>query len=200
MLNRNFFFTYVRTHLFGGQLKTSQVSGLNGMLDEWETNNAKRDDRWLAYMLATAHHETDRTMQPIKEYGGPSYFLPMYDIQGSRPTLARKNGNANPGDGAKYFGRGFVQLTWKNNYSRAGAALGLNLVANPELALDLAVATKVMFTGMQKGWFTGLKLADFFNPATEDWVGARKIINGKDKANLIASYGHGYYAALSYTT
>ena len=200
MLNRNFFFDYVRNHLFNGQLKSSQVAGLSGILDEWEAAYAKRDDRWLAYMLATVHHETDRTMKPIKEYGSPSYLLAMYDIQGKRPALAKKNGNANPGDGLLYCGRGFVQLTWKNNYAKAGKALGVDLVGKPELALDLTIATKVMLLGMQQGWFSGTKLADYFNATTEDWVGARWIINGKDKANLIASYGHAYYAALSYTT
>lgn len=200
MLNRDFFFGYVRQHLFDGRLRPAQVRGLTGILDEWDASHAKKDDRWLAYMLATTHHETDRTMQPIREYGGPTYFRSMYDITGARPALAARNGNTTPGDGVKYYGRGFVQLTWKSNYARAGSALGLDLVGKPDLALDLGVATRVMFTGMQRGWFTGRKLADYFNPTRGDWVGARRIINGTDKANLIATYGQAYYAALSYTT
>lgn len=200
MLNRAFFFAYVRQHLFGGRLKSAQVEGLLGILDEWEARHARKDDRWLAYMLATAHHETDRSMQPIREYGGQVWFRQMYDLTGARPQLALRNGNTTPGDGLKYYGRGFVQLTWKSNYARAGAALGVDLVAEPDLALDLTLATKIMFLGMQRGWFTGRKLADSFNPERGDWVGARRIINGTDKATLIAGYGQAYYAALSYTT
>ncbi|MGE3775086.1 MAG: glycoside hydrolase family 19 protein [Gammaproteobacteria bacterium] len=200
MLNRDFFFVYVRQHLFDGRLKLAQVHGLIGILDEWEARYAKKDDRWLAYMLATAHHETDRTMQPIREYGGQRWYRQMYDVSGARPQLAARNGNTAPGDGLKYYGRGFVQLTWKNNYARAGTALGVDLVGQPDLALDPALATRIMFLGMQRGWFTGRKLADSFNPQRGDWVGARRIINGTDKANLIAGYGQAYYAALSYTT
>ena len=200
MLNREFFFGYVRQHLFDGRLRVAQVRGLLGILDQWEARYARRDDRWLAYMLATAHHETDRSMQPIREYGGNAYFKSMYDITGARPQLAARNGNTTPGDGTRYYGRGFVQLTWKSNYAKAGTALGVDLVADPDLALDLEVATRVMFLGMQRGWFTGRKLADYFNPQRGDWIGARRIINGTDKANLIAAYGQAYYAALSYTT
>lgn len=200
MLNREFFFDVVRRQLFDGRLKAAQVRGLSGILDEWEAHHATGDDRWLAYMLATTHHETDRTMQPIREYGSAAYFRSMYDIEGSRPMLAARHGNTSPGDGVKYHGRGFVQLTWKTNYARAGRVLGVDLVTNPDLAMDLGIATRVMFLGMQHGWFTGRKLADYFNSARADWVGARRIINGTDKENLIGGYGKSYYAALSYTT
>jgi putative chitinase len=57
-----------------------------------------------------------------------------------------------------------------------------------------------MFTGMMDGSFTGKKLSDYFNPTTASWTSARRIINGLDKAQLIASYGSRYYASLSYTT
>ena len=99
MINRDFFYDRVRLQLFAGSLKPGQVAGLNAILDEWERSHAAKDDRWLAYMLATVHHETDRTFQPIKEYGGDKYFTKMYDIKGSRATLAKKMGNTTPGDG-----------------------------------------------------------------------------------------------------
>ncbi len=69
MINRQFFFDYARIHLFGGTLKSAQTAGLTGLLDEWDAHHAQEDDRWLAYMLATTHHETDKRMQPIHEYG-----------------------------------------------------------------------------------------------------------------------------------
>jgi putative chitinase len=202
MINRDFFFQQARLRLFGGSLGQSQVDGLTGILDEWEKSHAKSDDRWLAYMLATAHHETDRTMRPIKEYGGVSYFTKMYDPapKGTRHALAVKMGNTTPGDGARYCGRGFVQLTWKTNYGAMSPVTGVDLVKNPDRAMELPVATKIMFHGMINGSFTGKKLSQYFNKTTGDWKNARRIINGLDKANAIADYGNRYYGAISYTT
>ena len=200
MINRKFFFDQVRVTLFGGSLRQPQVDGLLGILDEWEARHAKKDDRWLAYMMATVHHETDRKIQPIDEYGGKAYFKRMYDVTGDRPTLAKKNGNTTPGDGVKYHGRGFVQLTWKDNYARMSKVTGVDLVKHPEKAKEIPVATKIMFHGMMKGSFTGRKLSDYFNKDDDDWVEARRIINRLDKAHTIAGFGKDYYAAISYTT
>jgi hypothetical protein len=185
MINREFFFDQVRGQLFGGKLRQKQVDGMTAILDEWERKHAKKDDRWLAYMLATTHHETDRTMQPIEEYGRGK---------------GRKYGIPDPQTGKVYYGRGFVQLTWKANYETMGKLLGIDLVNKPDLALELAPATQIMFLGMTRGSFTGKKLDDYFNPNLGDWVNARRIINALDKANLIAGYGQQYYAAISYTT
>lgn len=200
MINRHFFFDYVRTALFEGRLRQPQVNGLTAILDTWERGHAKSDDRWLAYMLATAHHETDRTLQPVRETGGEAYLRRMYDIAGARPALARKMGNTEPGDGVKYCGRGFVQLTWKNNYRAMGGPTCVDLVGHPDKAMELPVATEILFTGMIRGMFTGKKLADYFDRSRADWTGARRIVNGTDKASLIAGYGKAYYAAIGYTT
>ncbi len=200
MINKKFFFERVRLDLFLNTLKQSQVTGLEGILDEWEARHAKKDDRWLAYMLATVHHETDRSFRPIKEYGGKKYFTRMYDVTGERKKLAERNGNTLPGDGPKYCGRGFVQLTWKNNYRAMSRVCGVDLVAHPDRAMKLPIATKILFHGMMKGTFTTKKLGDYFSPEQEDWVNARRIINGRDKAHLIADYAQRYYAAISYTT
>lgn len=174
----------MRSLLFEGKLKQTQVDGLNEILDEWEAAHAKKDDRFLAYMLATTYHETDKTMQPIEEYGkgkGKAY------------------GKPDPVTGKTYYGRGYVQLTWKENYRKMGAEIKLDLVNNPDSALTNPAATKILFSGMLKGMFTGKKLADYFNGSTEDWVNARRIINGKDKANLIASHARKFYMAISHT-
>lgn len=191
MINRNFFFEQSKASLFDGKFRQSQVNGLNAILDEWETNHAKKDDRWLAYMLATTHHETGRTMRAIEEFGK------------GKNRLYGKNFKL---DGTQYFdtgnifyGRGFVQLTWYENYEKAGKKIGFDLINNPELALDLKIATRILFSGMMEGWFTGRKLSNYFNTSKEDWRNARRIINGLDKADLIASYGKQYYAAISHT-
>ncbi len=184
MINRRFFYDYIRNHLFGGSLKQTQVDGLNAILDLWESEYSKQDDRWLAYALGTAHHETDRTFRGIEEYGR---------------GRGRTYGVADPQTGQTYFGRGFVQLTWRTNYDRMGKFLGIDLVNRPEKALEIKTAAKILLAGMVKGMFTGKKLADYFNARAEDWSQARRIVNGMDKANLIAGYARAYYAAISHT-
>ena len=66
MINREPFFSYTRKNLFGGNLTQGQVDGITQILNTWEDGWDELDDRKLAYMLATAHHETDRTMQPSR--------------------------------------------------------------------------------------------------------------------------------------
>jgi putative chitinase len=200
MINRDFFFESTNLRLFEGRMKTSQRDGLSGIVEEWDARHAHDDDRWLAYMLGTVHHETDKTFRPIKEYGGNAWYMKNYDITGDNPRRARANGNTEKGDGIKYCGKGFVQLTWKNNYAAMSPALGFELAEAPDRAMELPVATKILFYGMIKGTFTGRKLGDYFNPQGADWVGARRIINGRDKANLVADYAKRYYGAISYTT
>lgn len=201
-INRRFFFEECRSRLFDGNFSQAQVNGLDGILDHWEAAHADCDDRWLAYALATAHHEVDRTMKPIREYGGSRYFIRMYDITGDRPHVARRLGNLAPGDGALFSGRGFVQLTGRANYADWQERLGVDLTSSRAAAdrvLSLPVATRILFEGMIGGTFTGRKFAHYFDETREDWEGARRIINGRDKKALIAGYARSYYAAISYT-
>jgi hypothetical protein len=182
IINRDHFFQVVRAQLFHGSLKQKQVDGMSAILNNWEAKYANQDDRFLAYMLATTFHETATTMQPIEEYGkgkGTAYGTP------------------DPVTGQVYYGRGFVQLTWKANYRKFATLLNIDLVGNPALALGLDVATQILFVGMIKGLFTGKKLADYFGAST-DWVNARRIINGTDRAALIAGYAQTFYSAISY--
>ncbi|MEQ8695991.1 MAG: hypothetical protein RLT05_05450 [Bauldia litoralis] len=200
MINRKFFFDEVRWSLFGGSLTQAQVDGMSGVLDEWEENHRNDDDRWLAYMLATIFHEVAKRMQPIHEFGSDAYFFRMYDKDGERPAVAKALGNTHKGDGVKFHGRGFVQLTGRDNYKRMSDLLGVNLIKNPDDALNLDVATSILFIGMRDGIFTGHKLADYFNPMDEDWIECRRIINRLDRAEMVGSYGRKFYAAISYTT
>lgn len=206
MINRQFFFEQVRATLFTGKLTTKQVTGLTGILDEWEARHATWDDRWLAYALATTFHETAFTMQPIHERGGNDYFFRMYDKDSpvpARRAVAKRLGNTQPGDGVLFHGRGFVQLTGRANYTRMGTIFGVDLTTNSTAAdavLGLSMASRIMFKGMHEGLFTGARFATFFNDTKTDWVNARKIINGLDVADAIAQYGRKFYAALSHTT
>ena len=194
-MNRAVFFDRVRAAPFRGSLTQQQVDGLGAILDAAAAYGLP-DIRWLAYCLATAFLETARTMQPIKEMGGTAYFTRMYDIKGERPAKARELGNLTPGDGAKFCGRGYVQLTGRTNYERAGKKLGIDLVAVPGRAMEPDIAAEIMFAGMTEGWFTGKKLADYFAPSKSDAVNARRIINGTDRAKDISDYYEAFLAAL----
>ncbi|WP_285709096.1 glycoside hydrolase family 19 protein [Erythrobacter oryzae] len=198
-INRKFFFDFARLHLFGGSLTQKQVEGLLAILDYWESKHAGDDDRKLAYLLGTAYHETDKKMQPIHEYGSTAYFNRRYGPEGQNPGLARSLGNTQVGDGARYAGRGFVQLTGRRNYADWSTRLGQDLVGNPDLALDAAVATRILVEGSLLGTFTGRKLGRYFDGDLADWRNARRVINGLDRADLIAGHARSFYAAISYT-
>jgi hypothetical protein len=195
-MDRPTFFAAVRRSPFRGTLTQQQVAGMNAVLDEWDRRHPRGDTRWLAYFLATDFHETNATMQPIREMGGTDYFRRMYDIRGDRPNVARELGNTIVGDGVRFHGRGYVQLTGRRNYTRASRAVGVDLVANPDAAMRPDIAAQIAFLGMVEGWFTGKKLADYFNTAVTDWKGARRIINGTDRADLIAGYAIAFHGAL----
>ena len=217
MINRRLFFKHVRAALFSGKMSPGQVDGIGFILDSWEAMRAAGgsaglaagsaagpaagDDRWLAYVLATAFHETAFTMQPIREFGGPGYYFRMYDPASPLPdraALARRM-RARPGDGVVFYGRGYVQLTWRTNYEKMGSVFGVDLTSSAkaaDAALDAALAAKIMLRGMIEGSFTGRKLSGYFNDARADWRGARRIINGLDRAQEIAAYGRKFHAAI----
>jgi hypothetical protein len=148
----------------------------------------------IAYMLATAKLETAHTFNPINEYGGNSYFERMYDpILGkddNRRQMAMDNENTTQGDGVKYHGRGFVQLTWKKNYRKMKEKFGADLIDHPEKVLEHELAMKIMIHGMEQGTFTGLKLADYLNATKTDYLNARRIINGTDRASDVEDYAN----------
>lgn len=176
------FFAGVKT--VTGKLTQRQVDTINAVLQV-----AKRwPRRWVAYALATAWHECG--FEPIHEKGGRAY-LSKYDTG----RLARILGNTPEadGDGVKYAGRGLVQLTGRRNYAAAGEYLGIDLLGNPDLALDLRHAAEILAWGMETGAFTGKKLADYLG---NDYRNARRIINGMDRADLIAGYAASFEAAL----
>ena len=125
-----------------------------------------------AYVLATAFWETARTMKPVREMGGEKYL---------------RSKKYYP-----YVGMGYVQLTWRENYLKASDKLSVDFVSNPKLLLDPVHATEILVLGMIEGWFTGKKLSDYITLQRSDFVEARRIINGKDKASDIARVAREY--------
>ena len=198
-MDRAKFFAAVRSSMFGGALTQNQVNGIDAILDAWQVGTMT-DLRWLAYMLGTAFHETAQTMQPVRETraGTDEQAIAMLDRSFAKGTLRWvKTPYWRIGaDGKSWLGRGYVQLTHKSNYSKLGNAIGVDLVANPALAMREDIALKVMFTGMSEGLFTGARLGHFFVGAKADWLGARLIINGKERAADVADYAKAFQAAL----
>lgn len=192
-IDREKFFSLYRAKF--GKLTQKQVNGIESFISAMEKFDLSL--RELAYLYATTYHETAHTFLPIEEYG---------------KGRGKKYGKAI--DGKKYYGRGYVQLTWDYNYARATKELMVqrpdivqgvqnrtgqrfDLVEFPEQAMDTEVAAAVLVLGSQQGWFTGKKLSDYINGNMADYKNARRIINGTDKAQLIASYAQKFKEILS---
>lgn len=202
MVNRANFYQKIKANGLFSKLKQSQVDGMEAILNEYElwVNKGWVDDdrRKLAYIFATAYHEVAQTMQPIKEYGGDSYFIKRY---WHNKKIANELGNKSAEDAVNFCGKGLVQLTGRRNYTKMGKLLNLDLVNNPDLAMDTKVAVEIMFEGMCSGVsgggdFTSKQLNNYFNKTTDDPYNARKIINGLDKAKLISTYHYKFLEAL----
>lgn len=148
-----------------------------------------------AYVLGTALWETAHTMEPVRETLASSDASAV-----ARLDRAFEKGQlrwvSHPYWKTGFFGRGYVQLTHEANYRKAGNKLGIDLVANPSKALEAETAALILVTGMREGWFTGKKLADYITLKQSDFRGARRIVNGTDKASAIAELAREYDEAL----
>lgn len=142
------------------------------------------DKSQIAYILATTVHES-----------GAGAFMEEFasgDAYQGRTDL----GNTHPGDGRRYKGRGYVQITGRNNYSNWSRKLGIDLVGNPSLAEKPEIAAQILVQGMKEGSFTGKKLSDYLGGGQSDFRDARRIINGMDHADDIAATARKLMASL----
>ncbi|GKQ60566.1 hypothetical protein BWQ95_08895 [Aeromonas hydrophila] len=179
-------------------------------INKYYANNSlyKANLYQIAYMLATARHETyhfvsGEYFSEKPEVGSVSYFDKYDPILADTPKRRERailNGNTVEGDGYKYRGRGCVHLTWKKNYQRAKDNIGIDFVNFPEKAADFDYAVSIMIWGMEEGIFTGSSLDDYINESSMNYVSARKIINGNDAAALIASYAEKFQSLLEVTS
>lgn len=188
MIDRIFFFAQVRK-LFG-KLSQSQVDGLNFLIDCFEASKVLTRLSEFAYILATIFHETAYTMRPIEERGSYNYFKYLIGKLGIK-TLAMAN---------MFKGRGYVMITGWVNYFLFEGILNIPLTKKPELACVPATAWEIIETGMYEGKFTGVDLDDYINSKRIDFVNARRIVNGKDKAYQIAGYANIFYDCLEWQT
>lgn len=194
-LNKTLFFAAIRALPFGGVLTQDNVTGTEAIIDTFQ-KTANQDIRHLAYILATAFHETGGGMMPVREGFAKS------DAAARKKVAKRSYAVSDPVTGQVYYGRGQVQLTWAENYKKMGAILGVPLYEKPDLALEPETSAMIIVEGMTKGLstkgdFTGKSLSNYFSDTVNDPEGARRIVNGTDKAKLIASYHTAFLDALT---
>lgn len=217
MLDRKYLFELLRNAPFGGTLKQAQVTGVTLILDVCEKLGMPL--HFIAYILATAFHETGGTMKPISENLNYTAQALIAKFSRSRISVADANkygrtskqkanqsaianliyggawglrnlGNRLAGDGWRFIGRGFVQLTGRRNYEIYGVA------DTPSKATDPDTAAYILVKGMLDGVFTTRKLDDYVKGGVFDPVAARAIVNGTDKASLIARHYDAIHQAL----
>lgn len=133
----------------------------------------------ITYVLATTQWETNQTFEPVRE----AYWL--------SENWRKNNLRYYP-----FYGRGFVQLTWKNNYEKYSRILGVDMASDPDIAMRPNVALFVLVHGFKTGTFTGRKITDYIDETKTDFVRARRCINGTDKAHEIASIAKKFLADL----
>jgi hypothetical protein len=204
MINRQHLFQILRPTLFKGRLKGLQVEGIEAILKGWEERLPDRHRQALAYVLATAFHETAATMQPVRETLAKTdaAAVARLDAAFAAGRLAAVKTPYWRFDvaGKSWLGRGLVQLTHKRNYQAMSKLTGVDLVSEPGRAMQMDVAVAILIEGMRSGSFTGRRLDDYFGAAKAerlDWTGARRIINGTDRATLVAGYAKQFDEALA---
>ncbi|MCO5730913.1 hypothetical protein [Rhizobium sp. SSA_523] len=208
--DRKGFYDRVRQSLYPGYLTKEAVDGHETILSAWDRLRLSTDRRKLAYVLATAFHETGGRMQPMEEnlhysvaglrrtFRTMLYWNEPEELAGHPEKLANRiyasrmgNGDSASGDGYRFRGRGLVQITGRVNYRAFG------IEDRPEAALEPERAVMILIHGMVRGSFTGHRLADYFAGSRADWLGARRIVNGNDRAADLARYARLYVLALS---
>lgn len=179
MINREQFYASLRTTGLFTTLTDLQVQSIGELLNACDS---LPDSRQVAYIMATAYHEChnpkkpDLRMTPMREFGGEKYL---------------RSKKYYP-----YYGRGFSQLTWDYNYKKEGTRLGLPLLTEPDLILDIKTAANSHVFCMVNGRYTGKKLSDYINGVKCDYLNARRIINGTDRAGLVAGYAEKFLKGL----
>jgi len=175
-LSTDDFFQRLRATL-RSPLSTAQRRTVSLLLSEAD-NHGVTDKNQMAYILATCWHECR--------------FKSIREIRAKPDTQIWRWQNRYWPSG--YYGRGFSQLTWLKNYRKFSAVAGVDLVSNPDAALQPEIGAKILVYGMVNGTFvaggmsSATRLSKFFPPdGLPDWMGARKIVNGTFQADKVAS-------------
>ena len=179
--------------MFGGRLTQPQIDGIEAIINGCNQFGVT-DKRMVAYVLATPTWETGKTMQPVSENGkGASHTY---------GKMIKQNGQPYTTPNFIYYGRGYTQNTWYENYQMLSMqpyakTKGWDFLNHPELLLTVEPSAWATIHCMWHGSYTGVGLTHYFNDQETDYVNARKIINGLDQAQTIAGYAQTYFKALS---
>lgn len=186
------FWGVIRENLFRGKMTQGVEDTIDTIVDTYLAQG-QYNPHHLAYILATAYHESyhrklNPDWNPVREgfaktnEGAIKAVTKLYEQGKISHNYAIPHTN-----GYSYYGRGYVQITWPENYRKMGKRLDISLYENPDLALDRSVAAKLLVVGMIEGTYTGRKLDDY-GVQNFDAYNARRIINGLDNAELIKGY------------
>ncbi|WNO24206.1 putative endolysin [Acinetobacter phage Scuro] len=192
-------FKHIREKL--GRLSQDQVDGINRYVNAMDQDKAITYAQ-AAYVLATVWHETDAKMSPIEEYGkGKGRVYGTWYKNSKGQLYAFKNGSRDSVYLQSeyphlYYGRGDTQNTWFDNYEKLSKVFNVDFLQHPELLLTEGWSTKATIYSMKVGLYTGRKLSDYIYQSKKDFVNARRIINGTDRANKIAKYAEIFEYAL----
>lgn len=184
-----------------GPLTKDQVSQIEIIVGEIDADKSISYPQ-AAYILATVWHETGGRMQPVNEIGkGRTRAYGRWFKNSKGELYSWKDGSKREAYLQSecphlFYGRGLPQLTWYNNYKKASEKLGVDFIADPDLALDMKLSTRILIMGMKEGWFTGHTLSRHINQSKKDYRNARKIINGMDRASHIEMHAATFEKAL----
>jgi len=197
-MNEQLFYASVRKDFFKGKISTGAFDTLKTILEECRSRKVY-DYRHIAYILATAYHESYHSRlnpdwNPVREgfastnQGAIEAVTALYKAGKIKKNYALPNKKS-----ISHYGRGWVQITLEDNYRRVGDYYGIDLADNPDLALQRPIAALLLVGGMMEGWYTGKKLSDYITPLNTDFISSRRVVNGKDRASLIAGYALKFY-------
>ena len=205
-MNRAAFYAALRRRssgVFGTSLSQEQVNGMEGILDAFMTHGDGRA-KTLAYALATAYHETGRRMVPVREGFAATDAqarrrVARLAVQYGPNSAVARYAKPQPPHGHVYYGRGQVQLTWKKNYEKSSSDAGVDLVADPDQALDPVIGARILVRGLLDGRWNGKGFGiQHYLPeyGKDDLRGARRTVNITDKWQQIGGYYRAFLKAI----
>lgn len=170
--------------IFPGGLTQEAVTGMTGILDAFARYGDGRIET-LAYGLATARREVGADMSPVRE------GFKTTDAAARAHVAGREYGKPAGPYGHVYYGRGTVQMTWLENYEASSKDAGVDLVKNPDAALDPLIASKLLFLGLIDGRWNGQRkgIAHYLPAGSPyDLKNARRTVNITDHWQEVAAY------------
>lgn len=192
----------INTEVFNSKMNESQKSGIERILNACELYGVSLQ-AMVAYILATSYHETGAKMQPVREGFARTDEEAIRAVANlfAKGKISKNYARRDPVTGKSYYGRGDVQLTFKDNYKKMGDILGLDLVNDPDKTLVPLISGMILVEGMTRGAsnrgdFTSKALDDYVNSNSVDFVGARRVVNGIDKAEKIAGIAEKFLKAI----